>query len=138
MVEKSNGKIPTTKEIMEQLKLSESTVKHIMGAHIQAVPLDKPLSDEHGAASVGETIEDMTMLSPSHSSFAEDEHEKLHLALQELGPVEREIIMARYMNEDKAQLRKLGKRFKMTGERVRQIQEKALKILRKKLKNSPR
>ena len=140
LMEANNGKTLSTKEIMKQLKLSESTVKHILGANIQTIPLDKPINDSDGerADSVGDIIEDESAASPMSSSVAEDEHEKLRAALKQLEPLEREIIMARYMGEDKAQLRKLGKQFKITGERVRQIQENALKSLRKKLKHAKR
>ena len=135
MNEANNGKAVTTKEIMKQLKLSKSTVKHILSANIQTIPLDKPIYEDE-SASVGETIEDTHTADPSHSSQTEDEHDKLRQALEQLDHVEREILTARFMNDDKAQLRMLGQKLNITGERVRQIQEKALRLLRKKLKKS--
>ena len=130
-----HGKQPSEADIMKELKVSPSTLEYIKKAYIQAYPLDKALKDgDNNAADLGDVMEDPTCSSPSEETAKHDDYAHLHDALKQLDPMSREIVMAQYLSADKVQLRKLGKKFSMTGERVRQIREKALNTLRKKMK----
>ena len=51
----------------------------------------------------------------------------------DLNPMSKDIISAQILADDKVQLRELGKKYGKTGERIRQIREKALKSLRRKI-----
>ena len=51
-----------------------------------------------------------------------------------LDPVSRDIIAGQYLNPSKVRLKDLGRKHKISGERVRQIKEKALGKMRRELK----
>jgi RNA polymerase sigma-32 factor len=56
--------------------------------------------------------------------------ERLHEALDELDPRSREILEARWLAEKKTTLQVLAKRHGVSAERIRQIEQNALKTLR--------
>ncbi|MGI9229807.1 MAG: RNA polymerase sigma factor RpoH [Gammaproteobacteria bacterium] len=55
---------------------------------------------------------------------------KLSTALKELDPRSREIIQARWLNEDKQTLHELAAQYEVSAERIRQIEQNAMKKLR--------
>ena len=67
--------------------------------------------------------------SEEHSDWEAYKRERLHSALSELDERSREIVVARRMSEKKQTLQVLAKKFKVSMERVRQIESEAIKHL---------
>lgn len=131
-----SGKPIKDKEMMQELGVNEAGLKRIRDAHVlHTVSLNDQITTgkDGSIITIGDTIEDESAVDPTMSSENGDQHALLFESLDELDEISRAVVMARYLGNDKVQLRKLGKKFKVTGERIRQISEKALKILRRKI-----
>lgn len=102
------------------------------------VSLDEPLPGEDG--DTGMTRSNLLVDDgPSPETGAISRHDGsrtkaiLKDLIDELPERERAIVMARLMNEDRVQLAELGERHGITKERVRQLERKALRQLRRGL-----
>lgn len=129
------GVAMTDKQLRKELSVSESGLQRIKGAHISSVSLQQTVN--HGGdgdeITIGDTLPDENAIDPSENSSSNDDFDFLYEALEELDETSKNIVMAQFLQGDKAKLGKLGKRFSVTGERIRQIRESALKMLRKKI-----
>jgi RNA polymerase primary sigma factor len=96
----------------------------------QPISLEQPLSGE-GDGKLEDVIEQV-IVSPIEEATAELLKDDLSNALQVLPPREREIISLRYGLLDRRQrtLEEVGRHFNLTRERVRQIEARALALLR--------
>jgi RNA polymerase sigma-32 factor len=65
--------------------------------------------------------------------FDKVQNENLTIALNKLDPRSREVLETRFLNENKTTLHELAARYNISAERVRQIEESALKKLKKEL-----
>jgi len=134
-----SGKTISNKTFMKELGVNESALGRIVGVNkIKVVSMNQELSNHSMSNSLGDcttfgdTLIDNETPSPSENSANIDDYSLLYNELNKLDPETREIVISQCMN-DKVQLKKLGKKFNLTGERVRQIKSSALKKLRRKL-----
>lgn len=65
-----------------------------------------------------------------HSSMAQSNEEQLHAALAELDERSRDIVAQRWLAEKKATLHELAARYEVSAERIRQLEQAAMKKLR--------
>ena len=125
------GREPTTAEIAGRLGMSEDQVSQLQDALTrQPISLEQPLGSE-GDGRLEDVIEQV-MISPIEEATAELLKDDLSTALRVLPPREREIITLRYGLVDRQQrtLEEVGRHFNLTRERVRQIEARALALLR--------
>jgi len=123
----------TDKQLRKILKVNENGLKKIKDAHIRSVSMQLPIGGDSDDSTLGDTMMDENAVDPSQNASENDQYGLLYEALDELDETSRNIVMAQFLEGDKAKLRVLGRRFSITGEKVRQIRQKALKILRKKI-----
>jgi len=121
---------PTTEEIARQASISVEEVKRVMDIGRHPVSLDRPIGESEDS-SFGEFIEDHSGESPvkiANNGILRDKIERL---LKTLTYREREIIRLRYGLGDgyTYTLEEVGRIFKVTRERVRQIEAKAVRKL---------
>jgi RNA polymerase primary sigma factor len=100
-------------------------------ANIPIMSLDLPAHD-NDKSTIGEVIKDENAEDPASSLMRKDLLAKIPSLLKELGEREREIIIYRYgLNGGKEKtLEEVGDKFGITRERVRQLQNLALEIMR--------
>lgn len=129
------NKSMTTAQLMDSLKISEKAVRKLAKANIKTFSLDHaPEVDNDGNGAVAnEMIPDNKATDPRKGAMDTDDYAKLYEALEQLDPQSKEIIMARFLGSEVVRLKKLGKKFGVSHERIRQISEKALDKLRSKL-----
>jgi RNA polymerase primary sigma factor len=124
------GREPTTEEtaIAADLPLDEARRVLNMGRH--PVSLDRPVGESEDSC-FGEFIEDDGTARPDKAASNEMLREKIDLLLKTLTYREREIIRLRYGLGDgyTYTLEEVGRIFKVTRERVRQIEAKAVRKL---------
>lgn len=131
-----NG-IVSDKAIMKEMDIGEKQLKRIRDSNIKMICLDQEIScgnSEDSNPTIGDFIADDNAKSPSEEAMNQDQYDYLHESMNELDDMSKDIVSAQYLADDKIQLRKLGLKYGLTGERIRQIKEKALKTLRKKIK----
>jgi RNA polymerase primary sigma factor len=125
-----NGREPTIKEIAQELNISEEETRKVIKISKHPISLDRPIGDGDDGF-FGDFIEDRRTESPINSATNEMLKEKLEEVLNTLTYREREIIKLRYGLGDgyTYTLEEVGKIFKVTRERVRQIEAKAVRKL---------
>ncbi|MCA8959468.1 MAG: RNA polymerase sigma factor RpoD [Planctomycetes bacterium] len=124
------GYEPSIKEISQELGIPEEETRKVIKISKHPISLDRPIGDSDDGF-FGDFIEDATVESPINAATQEMLKEKMRDVLKTLTYREREIIKLRYGLEDgyTYTLEEVGKIFKVTRERVRQIEAKAVKKL---------
>ncbi len=125
------GKEPTPEELSKELKLPVTKIKDILKVSQQPISIHTPIGDD-GDTSFGDFIEDKKAVSPANATVFSMLKEELEQAMESLTDRERNILTLRFGLEDGSPktLEEVGTIFKVTRERIRQIEAKALKKLR--------
>ena len=135
------GREPTPEEIAKEMEISVEKVIEIQKIAQDPVSLETPIGEEDDSH-LGDFIQDDDSPAPQDSVAYTLLKEQLEEVMQTLTPREAKVLKLRFGLEDgKARtLEEVGKEFKVTRERIRQIEAKALRKLRhpsrsKKLKD---
>ena len=126
-----NGREPTPEEISYKMRLPQEKVKSILKIAQEPISLQIPIGDE-GDTHFGDFIQDKKAVSPANATVRSMLKDEMNSALDTLTERERKILVLRFGISDGAArtLEEVGNVFKVTRERVRQIEAKALKKLR--------
>ncbi|MCZ7644130.1 MAG: RNA polymerase sigma factor RpoD [Planctomycetota bacterium] len=121
---------PTVEELAKEAELSAPEVRRILKIGKHPISLDRPIGDSEDSF-FGDFIEDKSVESPVSVASYEMLKDKIEQVLGTLTYREREIIKLRYGLGDgyTYTLEEVGRKFKVTRERVRQIEAKALRKL---------
>ena len=121
------GREPTVEEIAEAGEVTVEEAKRVMSIAKHPVSLDRPVGDSEDSY-FGEFIEDEGAESPVTAATHKMLRDRIKDTLQTLNYREREIIKLRYGIGDgyTYTLEEVGRIFKVTRERVRQIEAKAV------------
>ncbi|MHC4860932.1 MAG: sigma-70 family RNA polymerase sigma factor, partial [Planctomycetota bacterium] len=124
------GREPTIEEIALASQISVEETKRVFKISKHPISLDRPIGDSDDSY-FGDFIEDESAESPVSAATHEMLKDKIEKVLQTLTFREREIIKLRYGIGDgyTYTLEEVGKIFKVTRERVRQIEAKAVRKL---------
>ncbi|MFK7883453.1 MAG: RNA polymerase sigma factor RpoD [Phycisphaerales bacterium] len=124
------GVEPTLEEIAEKAQMPEHEVRRIMRIGRHPVSLDRPVGESEDS-NFGDFIEDTNQSSPADTAGQEMLRQRLEQVLKTLTYREREIIKLRYGIGDgyTYTLEEVGRIFKVTRERVRQVEAKAIRKL---------
>ncbi|MEE9394762.1 MAG: sigma-70 family RNA polymerase sigma factor [Planctomycetota bacterium] len=121
------GREPTIEEVAVAAEISLEEAKRVMSISKHPISLDRPVGDSEDSY-FGEFIEDEGAESPVSSATHKMLKDRIKDILQTLNYREREIIKLRYGIGDgyTYTLEEVGRIFKVTRERVRQIEAKAV------------
>ena len=132
---------PTDQELSKKMGLSVEKIAEIKKISQDPVSLEKPISDEDDSH-LGDFLADERTMSPEEFATYEILKDELRDVLSTLTVREKEVLELRFGLFDGSShtLEEVGKKFKVTRERIRQIEAKALRKLRhpsraKKLKD---
>jgi RNA polymerase primary sigma factor len=127
-----HGREPTDEEVAERLGWSADGVREAKEAVPEATSLDKPLSSEEGASSLGDLIEDERASDTPGLVIRELEGAWLGEGVGRLPPRHRHVLVRRYGldHREPATLGELGGELRMSRERVRQLQRQAELMLK--------
>ena len=126
-----NGREPSPEEISQKIKLPQEKVKGILKIAQEPISLQMPIGDE-GDTHFGDFIQDKKAVSPANATVRTMLKEEMNSVLSTLTDKEKKILILRFGINDGCPrtLEEVGNVFKVTRERVRQIEAKALKKLR--------
>jgi RNA polymerase primary sigma factor len=125
------GREATPEEIADEMQMTVERVRAIQKMAEQAVSLHAPIGED-GDTNVGDLIEDKTAENPSEMTSFRLLKDKLTDVLGTLTERERKVLELRFGLVDGyvRTLEEVGKQYKVTRERIRQIEAKALRKLR--------
>ena len=125
------GREPTPEEIAEEMEIPVEKVMEIQKIAQDPVSLETPIGEEEDSH-LGDFIRDEDAPAPHDSAAYTLLKEQLEEVMETLTPREAKVLKLRFGLEDgKARtLEEVGKEFKVTRERIRQIEAKALRKLR--------
>lgn len=130
-MEQRTGDKPTAQQVADEMKIPLKNVKRAERLASQPLSLSMEVGTD-GGAELGDFIEDENSPSPVDSAFERDAQSSCARALSTLTEREQRILCLRFGINERSDhtLEEVGKDFKLTRERIRQIEARALERLR--------
>jgi len=125
------GREPTPEELADEMQLPVERVRAVLKMAQQPISLQSPVGDGEDT-NFGDFIEDKSTESPSVMTSFSLLKDKLSDVLSSLSERERKVLELRFGLGDgySRTLEEVGKQFRVTRERIRQIEAKALRKMR--------
>jgi len=125
------GREPTPEELTEKMKIPLDTVYKVLNLTRQTISLETPIGAEENSH-IGDFIKDDKYMLPSESAMRLNLSTQTRKVLTTLTPREEKVLRMRFGIGEMADhtLEEVGQVFKLSRERIRQIEAKALKKLR--------
>ncbi len=119
------------KEIARLLEMDPDHVADLVAVSRELVSLETPVFDERDSSVLGDFVENSAYTSPEEYVVEQNLKDDINEVLRTLSDKEREVVEYRFgLNGRRAMsLKEIGDRFKLTKERIRQIEKSALKRL---------
>jgi RNA polymerase primary sigma factor len=128
------GRAPTDEELSGELGLSAKRIAQYRKAAVRPMSLDAQLGDDD-SNTISEVVADENAETPYEQLEGKTDTSLINEVLPTLEPREQEILRSRFGfgGDEEKTLEEIGKKFGVTRERIRQIQEIALIKLREKI-----
>jgi RNA polymerase primary sigma factor len=129
---KESGRKPTHEEIASKMRLPVIKVRRIIKIAKETISLETPIGDEKNNF-LKDFIEDGNTLAPDDIFVQTNRREEIEKALKLLNEREAQVIKMRFGigSGNDHTLEEIGQQFQVTRERVRQIEAKAIRKLRR-------
>jgi RNA polymerase primary sigma factor len=127
-----NGREPTPEEIANRMEVDVDKVRKVLRIAKEPISLETPIG-EGEYSYLGDFIEDKKLIAPAEAVTRMNLKEQIIQMLHTLTPREERILRMRFGigYDTEHTLEEVGRNFKLTRERIRQIEAKALKKLRR-------
>jgi RNA polymerase primary sigma factor len=129
---RENGREPTLDEISEKMGLSLEKVQKILKITKKTISLETPIGEEEDSR-LEDFIEDKEVVSPQNAVISSNFARQTQIVLSTLDKREQKILRMRFgigENHDHT-LEEVGQDFDLSRERIRQIEDKALRKLKR-------
>ena len=125
------GREPSSEEIAKKMDMSVTKVRKIIKIAQEPISLETPIGEEEDSH-LGDFIEDKVIPSPPETVININLREQIGEALKSLTEREAKVLKMRFGLGDGNEhtLEEVGQQFKVTRERIRQIEAKALRKLK--------
>jgi RNA polymerase primary sigma factor len=129
------GREPTDEELGEELSIPPAKIAQLRTAAIRPASLDATVGQEDDGASLGDLIGDENAATPSDLFSDKNLRKSVMDLLHVLDDRELKIITMRFGLDGKKEmtLEEVGRKFKVTRERIRQLQNIALRKIKRAL-----
>ncbi len=136
-VQREKGREPTVEELARRMRKPVEKVREIIRLTQESVSLDVPINDDEESF-LRDFIQDKSLPSPAEAAIQTSLKEQILEALNTLTEREAEVLRMRFGLDGGREytLEEVGQHFKLTRERIRQIEAKALRKLRDLNQNS--
>ena len=127
------GRDPTTEELARETHMSVDRIREIQRISREPVSMETPVGDEEDS-SLGDFIRDDTTPHPADEAARTMLREQIREILSDLTEREQQVLRLRYgLDDDRSRtLEEVGRQLNVTRERIRQIEAKALRKLKRK------
>ncbi len=125
------GREPKIKEIAKEMEMTVNEIENLIKISQQPKSLSTPIGDDK-EATLEQFVADNNQLSLYEKVSQELLKEALNRVLNTLSPREKKVLVMRFGLEDgkPKTLEEVGREFKVTRERIRQIEAKAIRKLK--------
>lgn len=129
------GREPTFKELSAKMGTTPRKIRDYQKINLEPLSLETPIGEEKDNK-LGDFLPDDTVISPEEKIVTKYFREQMNFILDILTDREKEIIKLRFglSHEYPHTLEEVGQIFKVTRERIRQIEAKAIRKLRLKVR----
>ena len=130
-LQNTNGLEPEMEEIARRLHMNKEHVEDLIHISRDLVSLDTPVYTEKDSSLLGDFVEDTGYQTPDEVLVQKSLKDDIDNLLRTLSEKEADIIKFRFGlgGRNPLSLKEIGKKYKLTKERIRQIEKKALKRL---------
>ncbi len=127
------GRDPTPEELAKEAHMSVDRIREIQRISKEPVSMETPVGDEEDS-SLGDFIRDDTTPVPADEAARTMLREQIREILNDLTEREQQVLRLRYgLDDDRSRtLEEVGRQLNVTRERIRQIEAKALRKLKRK------
>jgi RNA polymerase primary sigma factor len=125
------GRAPSLEELADELDIDPARVAELQRVAQDTVSLETPVGEDEDGT-LGDLVEDLESDRPADVATFSSLQDQLAMALEGLNEREREVLIMRFGLADGRMrtLEEVGSHFKVTRERIRQLETKALAKLR--------
>jgi RNA polymerase sigma factor RpoD-like protein len=125
------GREPAAEEIAARVEMPADMVRAALGVIVEPISLETPVGDDDDCA-LGDFLEDRQTASPFETTLGAERRARTLALIDTLKPREARVLRLRYGLADGYDwtLEEVGQEFRVTRERIRQIEAKALKRMR--------
>jgi RNA polymerase primary sigma factor len=129
------GREPENEEIAAELQIPTAKVALLKTVSVRPASLDAPVGEDQDSATLGDLVGDDNAVSPFEGLGDKSLKEDLTAMVNSLDPREASIIKLRFGldGEKELTLEEVGKKFKVTRERIRQLEYLALAKIRRQM-----
>lgn len=126
------GREPSPEEIAEKMELPIDKVRKVLKIAKEPISLETPIGEEEDSH-LGDFIEDKSAVSPAEAVISMNLEEQTRKVLATLTPREEKVLRMRFGIGEKSDhtLEEVGQDFDVTRERIRQIEAKALRKIKR-------
>ncbi len=134
------GREPSNEEIAYEMQMPINKIALLKTVSVRPASLDAPVGEDSDSATLGDLVGDETTIAPDTGLGEKNLKENLHAMVDSLEPREAEIIKLRFglNGKDEFTLEEVGRKFKVTRERIRQLEYLALGKIRRQLQKQDR
>jgi RNA polymerase primary sigma factor len=131
------GREPENEEIAAELQIPTAKVALLKTVSVRPASLDAPVGEDDGSATLGDLVGDDAAVSPYENLGDKNLRDDLSAMVNSLDPREASIIKLRFglEGEKELTLEEVGKKFKVTRERIRQLEYLALAKIRRQMQS---
>jgi RNA polymerase primary sigma factor len=131
------GREPTVEELAERMHMEVLEVKNLFDMGQYLISLDMPVNEEDDDCLV-DFVEDKHFISPAAAVAKMDLKEQLFKVMDSLEEREKQVLIKRYglLDGEPMTLEEIGKDMNLSRERIRQIEEKALRKMRNPIRSN--
>ena len=131
------GREPENEEIAAELQIPTAKVALLKTVSVRPASLDAPVGEDSDSSTLGDLVGDEAAVSPYEGLGDKNLKEDLNIMVNSLDPREASIIRLRFGldGEKELTLEEVGRKFKVTRERIRQLEYLALGKIRRQMQS---
>ncbi len=135
---RERGREPTLGEIAGKMGVSLEKVEKLLKIAKRTISLETPIGEEGEDNRLRDLIEDKDMISPQNAAINSNFARQTQIVLSSLDQREEKILRMRFGIGEKQDhtLEQVGQNFQLTRERIRQIEDKALRKLKRSIQTN--
>lgn len=135
MLAEQLGREPENEEIAAEMQVPVNKIALLKTVSVRPASLDAPVGEDSDSAVLGELVGDENAISPYEGLGDRNLKDDLNAMVNSLDAREAKILKMRFGldGENELTLEEVGRRFKVTRERIRQLQNLALSKIRKQM-----